>query len=127
MIGVNSQIASEAASVNGSQAGSTGVGFAVSSDTVAQAVKAIEAGKGVSSASTSRRAVQSEGAQAEREGRETEFTVRRCARPADRREAAKPNPGAGETKAPAVRVAPKKASRARAAGEAREGSVVIVP
>jgi putative serine protease PepD len=62
VIGVNSQIASEAASVNGSQAGSTGVGFAVSSDTVAQAVKAIEAGKGVSSSTpTSRRAVQSEG------------------------------------------------------------------
>jgi putative serine protease PepD len=60
VIGVNSQIASEAASVNGSQAGSTGVGFAVSSDIVAQAVKAIEAGKGVSSASSSRRVVQSE-------------------------------------------------------------------
>ena len=47
VIGVNSQIASEAASVAGSQPGSTGVGFAISSDTVAQAVKAIEAGKGV--------------------------------------------------------------------------------
>jgi S1-C subfamily serine protease len=42
VIGVNSQIASEAASVSGSQPGSTGVGFAVSSDAVAQAVKAIE-------------------------------------------------------------------------------------
>ncbi|HEY2216727.1 MAG TPA: trypsin-like peptidase domain-containing protein, partial [Solirubrobacteraceae bacterium] len=59
VIGVNSQIASEAASVAGSQPGSTGVGFAVSSDTVAQAVKAIEAGKGVSSSSaTTRSAVQ---------------------------------------------------------------------
>jgi len=38
VIGVNSQIASEAASVSGSQPGSTGVGFAVSSDTVANAV-----------------------------------------------------------------------------------------
>jgi putative serine protease PepD len=61
VIGVNSQIASNAASVGGSQAGSTGVGFAISSDTVAQAVKAIEAGSGVSSGSTSRRAVQGEG------------------------------------------------------------------
>jgi putative serine protease PepD len=62
VIGVNSQIASEAATINGSQAGSTGVGFAVSSDTVATAVKAIEAGKGVASTSTSsRRAVQTEG------------------------------------------------------------------
>jgi S1-C subfamily serine protease len=51
VIGVNSQIASEAASVAGSQPGSTGVGFAVSSDTVAQAVKAIEAGESVSSSS----------------------------------------------------------------------------
>ena len=67
VIGVNSQIASEAASVSGSQPGSTGVGFAVSSDTVAKAVKAIEAGQGVASTSTSRRTVQSEaeGAQSE--------------------------------------------------------------
>ena len=47
VIGVNSQIASDAASVAGSQPGSTGVGFAISSDTVAQAIKAIESGKGV--------------------------------------------------------------------------------
>ncbi len=66
VIGVNSQIASDAASVSGSQPGSTGVGFAISSDTVAQAVKAIEAGNGVSSTSASRRTVQSEGAQRER-------------------------------------------------------------
>jgi putative serine protease PepD len=60
VIGVNSQIASDAASVEGSQPGSTGVGFAISSDTVAQAVKKIEAGEGVSSSSSSRRSVQSE-------------------------------------------------------------------
>jgi putative serine protease PepD len=59
VIGVNSQIASEAASINGSQAGSTGVGFAVSSDTVAQAVKRIEAGDGVASSSASRPGVRS--------------------------------------------------------------------
>ena len=47
VIGVNSQIASDAASFAGSQPGSTGVGFAISSDTVAQAIKAIEAGEGV--------------------------------------------------------------------------------
>jgi putative serine protease PepD len=58
VIGVNSQIASQAASVNGSQPGSTGVGFAVSSDTVAQAVKAIESGNGVSSQSAVRGAAQ---------------------------------------------------------------------
>jgi putative serine protease PepD len=61
VIGVNSQIASEAASIAGSQAGSTGVGFAISSNTVAKAVKAIEAGKGASSASATRSAGQPEG------------------------------------------------------------------
>jgi putative serine protease PepD len=51
VIGVNSQIASDAASVDGSQPGSTGVGFAVASNTVVSAVRAIEAGKGVPYAS----------------------------------------------------------------------------
>jgi putative serine protease PepD len=54
VLGVNSQIASDAASVGGSQPGSTGVGFAVSSDTVAEAVKKIEAGNGVSNGSATR-------------------------------------------------------------------------
>jgi putative serine protease PepD len=61
VIGVNSQIASDAARFEGSQPGSTGVGFAIASNTVAQAVKAIEAGEGVSSASSSQSAVQTEG------------------------------------------------------------------
>jgi putative serine protease PepD len=61
VIGVNSQIASEAASINGSQAGGTGVGFAISSDTVAQAVKRIEAGDGVASPSTTLPGVRTSG------------------------------------------------------------------
>jgi putative serine protease PepD len=61
VIGVNSQIASDAASVGGSQPGSTGVGFAISSNTVAQAVKTIEAGNGVSSSSATQSRVQTEG------------------------------------------------------------------
>ncbi len=61
VIGVNSQIASEAARSEGSQPGSTGVGFAIASNTVAQAVKKIEAGEGVASASASQSAVQVEG------------------------------------------------------------------
>jgi putative serine protease PepD len=65
VIGVNSQIASDGASGGGSQPGSTGVGFAISSDTVAQAVKTIEAGHGVSSSSASRRSVQSENGRVE--------------------------------------------------------------
>jgi putative serine protease PepD len=48
VIGVNSQIASDAASVAGSQPGSTGVGFAISSDTVSEVVKTIESGGGSS-------------------------------------------------------------------------------
>jgi putative serine protease PepD len=67
VIGVNSQIASEASSA-GSQPGSTGVGFAISADTVAQAVKAIEAGHGVSSSSANERSVRGEGGQLERGG-----------------------------------------------------------
>jgi putative serine protease PepD len=68
VIGVNSQIASEAASVQGSQPGSTGVGFAIASDTVAQAVKKIEAGEGVASTSSSSRpAVQSQAGEGEAE------------------------------------------------------------
>ncbi len=58
VIGVNSQIASDAARSEGSQPGSTGVGFAIASNLVAAAVKKIEAGEGVSSASASRSAVQ---------------------------------------------------------------------
>jgi putative serine protease PepD len=73
VIGVNSQIASEAASVAGSQPGSTGVGFAVSSDTVATAVKAIEAGKGVSSSSGSSRSAQAEGEGAQVEGAQSPY------------------------------------------------------
>ncbi len=58
VIGVNSQIASDAARSEGSQPGSTGVGFAIASNLVAAAVKKIEAGEGVSSASASQSAVQ---------------------------------------------------------------------
>jgi putative serine protease PepD len=51
VIGVNSQIASDASTVDRSQPGSTGVGFAIASNTVAAAIKKIEAGGGVSYAS----------------------------------------------------------------------------
>ena len=44
VIGVDSQIASDAARVEGSQPGSTGVGFAISSNTVAEAIKTIKSG-----------------------------------------------------------------------------------
>jgi putative serine protease PepD len=60
VIGVNSQIASDASTAGGSQPGSTGVGFAISSNTVAAVVKTIESGQGVSYASATRSALQSQ-------------------------------------------------------------------
>jgi putative serine protease PepD len=68
VIGVNSQIASDASTADGSQPGSTGVGFAISSNTVAQAVKKIEAGNGVSYASATQSTAQSAGAHGEESG-----------------------------------------------------------
>ena len=71
VIGVNSQIASEASSIGGGQPGGTGVGFAISTESVAQAVKKIEAGEGVSASSASGRDVeQSRGGALERGGGE---------------------------------------------------------
>jgi putative serine protease PepD len=52
VIGVNSQIASTQAETAGSQPGSTGVGFAISSDTAAQVIKTIEAGGGSGASTT---------------------------------------------------------------------------
>jgi putative serine protease PepD len=71
VIGVNSQIASDAAQTEGSQPGSTGVGFAISSNTVATVVKKIEAGEGVSSASATQSAAgQTEGGSGSGSGEE---------------------------------------------------------
>ena len=66
VIGVNSQIASDASTAGGSQPGSTGVGFAISSNTVAAAVKKIESGQGVTYASAMRKTLESEGRSSER-------------------------------------------------------------
>ena len=66
VIGVNSQIASDASTADGSQPGSTGVGFAISSNTVAAAVKKIESGQGVTYASAMRKTLESEGRYGER-------------------------------------------------------------
>ncbi len=65
VIGINSQIASDAARSEGSQPGSTGVGFAIASDTAAQVVKAIESGHTVSGTRTTERS-----GQATEEGRQ---------------------------------------------------------
>jgi putative serine protease PepD len=70
VVGVNSQIASAQSSAGG-QAGSTGVGFAISGQTVASVVKKIEAGQGVSYESAVR------SSQGSREGEAGEGPTRR--------------------------------------------------
>jgi putative serine protease PepD len=76
VIGVNSQIASEASTADGSQPGSTGVGFAISSNTVAQAVKKIEAGDGVTYASAVQGTAEAEQSRAQQSpyGSQTPYT-----------------------------------------------------
>jgi putative serine protease PepD len=69
VIGVNSQIASDASTADGAQPGNTGVGFAISSNTVAEAVKTIESGKGVTYASAVAGRLESEGTSRLREER----------------------------------------------------------
>jgi len=61
VIGVNSQIASDASTAGGAQPGNTGVGFAISSSTVVQAVKRIESGNGVTYASAVDKQLESQG------------------------------------------------------------------
>lgn len=53
VIGINSQIASGQSDATGSQPGSTGVGFAISSDTAKQVIKTIESGGGTTAGTDS--------------------------------------------------------------------------
>jgi putative serine protease PepD len=61
VIGINSQIASDQSSVSGSQPGSTGVGFAISSNTAIKAIKKMQSGKGVTGESTQTRSQEASG------------------------------------------------------------------
>ena len=113
VIGVNSQIASDAAQTEGSQPGSTGVGFAISSNTVASVVKKIEAGEGVPYASaTQSAAAQSESSSERGSGAGTQRSLRmRLARRMARRvPTAKSNPAVrgpkGSKRAPVPDPAP---------------------
>jgi putative serine protease PepD len=122
VIGVNSQIASDAASVAGSQPGSTGVGFAISSDTVAEVVKKIEAGQGVSYASVQQSAAQSEVSPYGRRGAGGEEAEE--VSPFGRR-------GAAGEESEAAREAAESSQGSEASGaegtEGTEGRVIIVP
>jgi putative serine protease PepD len=112
VIGVNSQIASDAARSEGSQPGSTGVGFAIASNMVAAAVKKIEAGEGVSSSSASPEASSPRGSQS----------------PYGEVEAGGPAEGSREVGPSNVEGAGEVGSTgSEATGEGREGQVVIVP
>lgn len=117
VIGVNSQIASDASTVGGSQPGSTGVGFAISSNTVAQVVKTIEAGHGVTFASTQQSGAQSQVSPFGRRGAGGEEAEQ--VSPFGRR-------GATGEEAEAARAATEAGSEAPGAS-GTEGRVVIVP
>jgi putative serine protease PepD len=131
VIGVNSQIASDAASVAGSQPGSTGVGFAISSDTVAQAIKAIKSGKGVAYPSTQ------SGAQSEQGGSQSEGGAENQSPYSRRSPYGSESPyGEAEEAASPEGEATQEGSEGEAAsgsvgpesvGAEREGQVVIVP
>jgi putative serine protease PepD len=124
VIGVNSQIASDAARSEGAQPGSTGVGFAVSSDTVAQAVKKIEAGEGVSSASASQSTAQTEGA-----GGAQSPHGGRSSSPYGEVEPGGPGVegGAEEGSGPSGAIVPSEAGAPESAGAGGEGQTIIVP
>ncbi len=139
VIGVNSQIASDAASVAGSQPGSTGVGFAISSNTVAQAIKKIEAGEGVSSGSASQSRARSEGAYGSQSpyGRSPYGSQSPYGEGEGEAGAGSEGSGSGEAGSGAgvgsVPTGPEGAAEEagaagpESAGPAREGQVVIVP
>jgi putative serine protease PepD len=113
VIGVNSQIASDAASVGGSQPGSTGVGFAISTNAVVEAVKKIEAGNGVTYVAAVRSRLVSEGRRASGYGSQS---------PSGQREgASEGSAGGGEEEARG----PARAGQAE--GAEAEGRYVIVP
>ncbi len=125
VIGVNSQIASDAASVAGSQPGSTGVGFAINSNTVAQAIKTIEAGDGVASTATQQNGSESQGAGPAQSPYGTQQGTEAEAQSGASGEGGEPS-GSG-TEAGGEVASGGGPEEAGGAGGEREGRVVIVP
>ncbi|HME02297.1 MAG TPA: trypsin-like peptidase domain-containing protein [Solirubrobacteraceae bacterium] len=122
VVGVNSQIASDAARVAGSQPGSTGVGFAISSNTVAQAVKKIEAGKSVSYGSATQSQSGSEGSQSGSEGGQGGSEGQ------GRSEGSQGgSEGGSGQESPYARRSPYGPQGSNEEGESREGQEVLVP
>ncbi|HTC60044.1 MAG TPA: trypsin-like peptidase domain-containing protein [Solirubrobacteraceae bacterium] len=136
VIGVNSQIASDAARTEGSQPGSTGVGFAISSDTVSEVVKTIESGGGSSTEGTEGESrVQRSGAESSPNGTEspyqTEGPETTQGGEGESRESSpygyESNGGAGVEGAGEVGSSGAGSAGVESSGEGREGQVTIVP
>ncbi len=131
VIGVNSQIASDAASVAGSQPGSTGVGFAINSNTVAQAIKTIEAGNGVASTATEQSRTESQSAGGAQSPYGTQGTEAEAQSGAGGEERGSEATGAGAEAGSEVTSGggseETAAAGESAAGGEREGRVTIVP
>lgn len=135
VIGVNSQIASDAARTEGSQPGSTGVGFAISSNTVSEVVKTIESGGGGSARETEREAgVQRSGTESSPYATESPYqTEGPSTVPGGEGESREAGPYGYESNAGGVEgyggVGSSGAGSAgvESAGEGREGQTVIVP
>jgi putative serine protease PepD len=133
VIGVNSQIASDAARTEGSQPGSTGVGFAISSNTVSEVVKTIEAGGGSSSQATEGESrVQRTGAEPSPYGTESpEGPATTRGREGESREPGpygyESNGGTGSEADGEVGSTGAGSTGVESGSEGREGQVVIVP
>jgi putative serine protease PepD len=137
VIGVNSQIASDAARTEGSQPGSTGVGFAISSNTVAEVVKKMEAGGGSGSTqgTEGESRVQRSGTESSPYGTEsphqTEGPETSQGREGESRESGpygyESNGGSGVEGGGEVGSSGEGSAGVESAGEGREGQVTIVP
>ncbi len=137
VIGVNSQIASDAAHTEGSQPGSTGVGFAISSNTVSEVIKTIESGGGSSTThgTEGESRLQRSGAESSPRGVESPYQTEGPATTEGREgESREPGPygyesngGAGVEGAGEVGSSGAGSAGTESAGEGREGQVVIVP
>jgi putative serine protease PepD len=136
VIGVNSQIASDAARTEGSQPGSTGVGFAIASNTVSVVVKTIESGGGSSTQGTEGESrVQRSATESSPHGAESPYQTEEPAttqgREGESRESSphgyKSNGGAGIEGAGEVGSSGAGSAGVESSGEGREGQVTIVP
>ncbi|HEV7937336.1 MAG TPA: trypsin-like peptidase domain-containing protein [Solirubrobacteraceae bacterium] len=136
VIGVNSQIASDAARTEGSQPGSTGVGFAISSNTVSEVVKKIESGGGSNTQRTEGESqVQRSGTESSPYGTESPYQTEGPATTqggeGESRESSpygyESNGGAGVEGDGEVGSSGAGSAGVESGGEGREGQVMIVP